>query len=169
MQRAFAATATAAAGIAWAIAVALTLRGADALLAILCANLLAMVAYALCAFVVRSWWGTLVAVAAVPYFAFDCFIRVLGAGIATDGPRAISALAFYDGDGSAYPAVGCVLIAGMAFALRRRAPVAWIVGLVVSALAFAVAALGRDASSLEVVWYAALAIDLLRPPKREIT
>ena len=162
--RPLAGTACAFAALAYAVATEMTLAKHDAFGMILVADLLAILAFLTSAFVARSPLGTAAAILAVPFFLFDVFLRALGSALATDSPRPISALTFYEGDGSnAYPLLGFLLILTMSFALRKQARLAWPCGLLDGAAAVIVFLSGHDSSMLEGLWLLATAVALLRP------
>ncbi len=152
------------AAVLWGIAIADTLAGHDAAGPLLLGELVAIACFVLAAIVSRSWIGAACAVASVPYFLFDGLLRVMSGAIGTDGARNLVAIGYYHGrDIAGFPVIGCALMLGLAFALRRRAPIAWVTGLLVAGTTPILAILGQDASPLAGAWYLALAIDLARP------
>ncbi len=158
----FTASAFACAAFIWGVAVATSAFRIDAVTPLVLGDLIAIIAYALGAVTARTAVGIIVAVLAAPYFLFDGFLRVLSGGLATDGVRPVSALTFYHGELSVYPLLGCALILGLSFALRQRAPVAWVVALIVSAAMLVLSLFGRDGAMIAALWYVAMAFDFVR-------
>lgn len=158
------ALAGASAAVLWAIAVADTLAGKDAAGLLLSGEIVAIACFVLAAIVSRSWIGAACAAVSVPYFLFDGLLRALSGAIGTDGARNLVAIGYYQGRYlSGFPVIGCALMFGLSFALRRRAPIVWAAGSLVAGATLILAILGQDASPLAGAWYLVLAIELARP------
>lgn len=157
-----AASAFACAAIVWGVAVIISASGNDAVTPLVLGDLIAIIAYALGAVTARTPLAIGIAILAVPYFLVDGLLRLFSGAVATDGARPISALTFYQGESLPYPILGCVLILGLSFALRKRAPITWIVALIVSGIMMMLSIIGRDVAMIAALWYVAMAFEWLR-------
>lgn len=168
-----AAVAFAVAAVLWVGAVHASILGKDASGDVLLVDLLASFACIVGATVAGARLAIVgalaAAVVAVAFFGFDVVLNMAMYIGFHDSPPTTNALTFYastpDQPGFAWiPALGSLAICGLALALRRRAPIAWVTACIVAIVSVALAWIGRDSAALAALWYLARAIDLGRPP-----
>lgn len=151
------------AALAWLAVIVMSLRGdaGDATSCAVLADICAIVGFLAGAFVAKSWVGAISAAGAVAFFLTDALVRLMS-GFRIDSDVPVPQLFLYNHE-VVFPVVNFLLIIAMSFALRKTARLAWIVGVIVGVAGVIVGAIGHDSTVIAIIWYAAVAFNLVRP------